>query len=393
VVIVGGGFGGLAAARALDGAPVDVTVVDRRGRHVFQPLLYRVALGDLDPAEVEVPLEAMLRGQRNASVRVDDVKGVDAARSRLLLSRGELPYDALVIAAGAAPCYLGHDGWRSIAPPLTGVADAVEIRSRLRQALTNAIAETDPVARAEWLTFAIVGGGPTGVELAGGLAEVIAGLPGGHPGRAARVMLLERGERLLPGYPEGVARRARAHLDGAGVEVRTRCAVAGVDVEGVRLPGERIRARTVLWAAGVAAVPLTQHLGVPLDDAGRIAVRDDLSVPGAERVFAVGDIACIRDGAARVPGTAAAAIQAGRHAAANALRVLAGARTEAFRYTSPGRLAAVGRGVFVGHLGPLELPASVAGLLARLVHARWLWPGRGTAEPVPVPAPLRARTA
>ena len=238
----------------------------------------------------------------------------------------------------------------------------------------------------------VVGGGPAGVELAGGLAELVAGLPAGHPGRAARILLLERGERLLPAYPDGVARRAAALLGAAGVEVRTWAAVAGVDGAGVRLPGERIAARTVLWAAGIGAAALAQDLDAPVDGSGRLEVRPDLSLPAWERVFAVGDVASIARGAGRVPGTAQAAAQAGRHAAANALHVLAGERTEPFRCASLGRLAAVGRSTFVGHVGPLELPPVVAGLVARAARAWWLWPGRARAS-LGVPAPRRVLRA
>jgi NADH dehydrogenase len=379
VAVVGGGFGGLAAARALARAPVRVMLVDRRGRHVFQPLLYRVALGDLEPAEVEAPLADMLRSQRNVALRVDEVVEVDAAAGRLALRGGELAFDALVLAVGGAPSYFGHDGWRALAPALHGVDDALEIRRRLRGALVAASAEGDPARRAEWLTFVIVGAGPTGVELAGGLAEVVAGLPSGHPGRAARVLLLERSERVLPAYPEPVGRRAAALLGRAGVEVRTRTAVAGLDGRGVRLPGERIAARTVLWAAGLGGAALAQALGAPVDGSGRLEVRPDLSLPGCDRVFAVGDAATIAWGEGRVPGTAQAAAQAGRHAAENALRMLSGERTVPFRFARASRLAAVGRATFVGHLGPFELPPVLAALVARAAHARWLWPARGRA--------------
>ncbi|MFL5262937.1 MAG: NAD(P)/FAD-dependent oxidoreductase [Anaeromyxobacteraceae bacterium] len=392
VVVVGGGFAGVAAVRALAQAPVDVTLVDRRGRHVFQPLLYRVALGDLAPCDVVVPLDALLREQRNATVLVDEVRGFDAARRRVALPQGELAYDALVVAAGAAPAYLGHDGWRALAPALHTLEDALDIRARLRGALASAVSERDPVRRAEWLTFVVVGGGPTGIELAGGIAELVAGLPRGHAGRAARVVLLERGRGLLPSYPASVARRAAELLERLGVEVHTRAAVAGVDAKGVRLPGERIAARTVLWAAGMGAARVGALLDAPVDGAGRVEVRADLSVPGLEGVYAVGDVASIALGDGRVPSTAAAAIQAGRHAAANVVRAAAGERTHAFRFHELGRLAAVGKGVFVGHLGPFELPTSVATLVARATHARWLWPVRAPAELPALPALAGART-
>lgn len=393
VAVVGGGFAGLAAVRALASAPVDVTLVDRRGRHVFQPLLYRVAVGDLEPSEVAVPLPAMLGGQPNVALRVDEVRAVDAARRCLVLAGATIQYDFLVLAAGATPCYLGHDGWRRMAPPLRTLEDAVEIRRRLRAALAAALAEHEPFRRAAWLTFAVVGGGPTGVELAAGIAETAAELPRAHPGRAARVVLLERGDRLLRSYPDAVAREAHRTLESLGVEVRTGAAVAGVAADGVRLPREHLAARTVLWAAGVAGPPLAEDVGAPLDAAGRVEVRPDLSVPGSREIFAVGDMAAVADGAGRLESTAAAASAAGRHAAENVLRALGGARTRPFRYRSPARVAAVGRARFVGHVGPLPLPSALATLAARLAHARWLWPWRALPAEAEPPLPLRARSA
>jgi NADH dehydrogenase len=391
VVVIGGGFGGLAAVRALARAPVDVALVDRHGRHVFQPLLYRVALGDLEPGDVAVPLEVLLRRQRNAHVVADEALGIDVARRRLALRRGVLPYDWLVIAAGGSAAYFGHDRWRSLAPPLHTLEDALDIRARLRHALAMALAERDPVARAQWLTFVVVGGGPTGVELAGGLAELANGLPAGHAGRAARIVLLERCDTLLREYPERVGARARSLLERARVEVRTRAAVAGVEAEGVRLPGERIAARTVLWAAGVDGARIGAALGAPLDASSRVEVRRDLSVPGLERVLAVGDAAAVADGDGFVPGTAGAAAQAGRHAAENIARALAGEAPLPFRFAAAGRLAAVGKAAFVGHVGPLELPPAIASLVARAAYARWLWPARAPFEAVTPPLLAGAR--
>ena len=264
-------------------------------------------------------------------------------------------------------------------------------RTRLRGALAAATAERDPIRRAAWLTFVVVGGGPTGVELAGGLGELVNGLPSGHPGRAARVVVLERGDRLLPAYPEAVSRRARALLEAGGVEVRTRAAMAGLDAEGVRLPGERLAARTVLWAAGVGGSPLGEATGGPVDGSGRLEVRADLSLPGLPRLFGIGDVASIAQGAGRVPSTAAAAIEAGRHAATSVLRAIAGEPAIAFQFRSQGRLAAVGLGSFVGHAGAFELPPVLAGLVARVAHARWLWPWRGGPGAL-APARLCVRT-
>jgi NADH:ubiquinone reductase (H+-translocating) len=393
VAVVGGGFAGVAAVRALARADAEVVLVDRRGSHVFQPLLYRVALGDLEPSEIVVPLDVLLQGQENARLVVDEAHGVDVARDRVLLSRGALAYDWLVLAAGAAPAYLGHDRWRSLAPALHTLEDALEIRSRLRAALAGALSERDPVRRAAWLTFAVVGGGPTGVELAGGLAELACELPAGHAGRAARIILFERGERLLPDYPAPVGRRARDLLERVGVEVRTHAAVAGVEADGVRLPGERVTARTVLWAAGVDAARIGAALGAPVDGAGRLEVGPDLSLCRVERVFAAGDVAAIAHGAGRVPGTATAAVQAGRHAAENIVRAIEGKAPRPFRFRSAGRLAAVGKALFVGHAGPLEIPPALASLIARAAHARWLWPARVPSELPAGVSPLGVKSA
>jgi NADH dehydrogenase len=393
VVVVGGGFAGVAAVRALAEAPVDVALVDRLGRHVFQPLLYRVALGDLEPGEVAVPLDALLHGQRNARVVAGEATAVDPARRVVALGSGELPYDFLVLAAGASPAYLGHERWRSLAPPLHSLEEALEIRARLRGAFASALSERDAVRRASWLTFVVVGGGPTGVELAGGLAELTSGLPPGHPGRAARIVLIERSARLLGAYPAAVAHRAGELLERMGVEVRTRTAVAGVDAQGVRLPGERISAGTVLWAAGVDGARIAGAVGAAVDGAGRLEVQPDLSVAGLPGVFAAGDVAAVADGEARVPGTSAAAIQAGRHAAENVARAAAGGRTRAFRFRQVGRLAAVGKATFVGHVGPVELPPPVASLVARALYARWLWPVRPPLVESPPQLLAGARTA
>jgi NADH:ubiquinone reductase (H+-translocating) len=393
VVVVGGGFAGVAAVRALAEAPVDVALVDRLGRHVFQPLLYRVALGDLEPGEVAVPLDALLHGQRNARVVAGEATAVDPARRVVALGGGELPYDFLVLAAGASPAYLGHERWRSLAPPLHSLEEALEIRARLRGAFASALSERDAVRRASWLTFVVVGGGPTGVELAGGLAELTSGLPRGHPGRAARIVLIERSARLLGAYPAAVAHRAGELLERMGVEVRTRTAVAGVDAQGVRLPGERISAGTVLWAAGVDGARIAGAVGAAVDGAGRLEVQPDLSVAGLPGVFAAGDVAAVADGEARVPGTSAAAIQAGRHAAENVARAAAGGRTRAFRFRQVGRLAAVGKATFVGHVGPVELPPPVASLVARALYARWLWPVRPPLVESPPQLLAGARTA
>lgn len=369
VVIVGGGFGGLWAARALRRAPVRVTLLDRGNHHLFQPLLYQVATAGLSAPNIAAPLRHILRRQRNATVLMGEVAGIEPDAKRLRLADGRtLDYDTLLLASGATHAYFGHDDWALHAPGLKTLDDALEIRRRILTAFERAEAEDDAAQRAAWLTFAIVGGGPTGVELAGTLAEIARHTLRDEFRRAdphrARVLLLEAGPRVLSSFPESLSAKARAQLERLGVEVRSGVPVAAIDAEGVVLGEERIPSRTVLWAAGVAASPLARDLGVPLDRAGRVIVDADLRVPGHPDVYVVGDLAAVRCDDNPVPGVAPAAKQMGRYVGGAIRTRLRGVEPPPFRYRDFGNLATIGRMAAVVDLHGLKL----SGLLAW-----WFW--------------------
>ena len=354
VVIVGGGFGGLYAARALKRAPVHITIVDRRNHHLFQPLLYQVATAALNPADIAAPIRSVFRGWPNVSVQLAEAVAVDVQAKKLVLADGEIAYDYLVLATGATHSYFGRDQWAPFAPGLKSIEDALDIRRRVLLAYEVAEREPDPERRREWLTFVIIGGGPTGVELAGALAEIsrqalsreFQHIDPSH----ARILLVEGESRVLPPYPEELSARARSQLERLGVDVWTGARVTGIDATGVNLGRERIGARTVLWAAGVAASPLPKALGVPLDRAGRVLVGPDLTLPGRDDVFVIGDLAAVEQAGKPVPGVAPAAIQMGRHAARSILRTIAGQPRDPFRYLDKGSFATIGRGKAVGAL-------------------------------------------
>jgi NADH dehydrogenase len=379
VVIVGGGFAGLNAARQLRKAPVRVTVVDRRNHHVFQPLLYQVATAGLNPADIAAPIRSVLRKQKNASVLLADVVSVDTAGKRLVLADGELAYDHLVIATGATHSYFGHDEWAKVAPGLKTLEDAVDIRRRVLLAYEAAERETDPARRAEWMTFVVVGGGPTGVELAGALAEIARGALARDfrkidPSKA-RVVLIEGEPRVLPPYPEKLSASAQRQLEKLGVEVQPSRRVTSIDAHGVNIGSERLGARTVVWAAGVAASPLARTLGVPLDRAGRVLVGPHLEVPGREDAYVVGDLAAVEraDGKGLVPGVAPAAIQEGKYVAKLIIRRVQGEPLpEPFRYLDKGSLATIGRAAAVADIGKLQLSGFLAWLAWGLIHVLFL---------------------
>ncbi len=379
VVIVGGGFGGLEAARALRKAPVAVTVVDRRNHHLFQPLLYQVATAALNPADIAAPIRSVLRRQRNAEVILGDVAAIDLPAGTVRLADGEpLPFDFLVLATGATHSYFGHDAWASLAPGLKTIEDALEIRRRILTAFERAERERDPEQQRALLTFVLVGGGPTGVELAGAISEIARSTLTRdfrhiHP-ESARVLLLEAVPRVLPAYVESLSDAARRQLERLGVEVRTGTPVTAIDAAGVTLgDGERIASRTVLWGAGVAASPLARTLGAPLDRAGRVRVAADLSVPGHPEAFVVGDLAAVlREDGRPVPGVAPAALQEGRHAARNIRRALAGEPPLPFRYVDKGQLATIGRAAAVADVRGLRFSGLVAWLTWLFVHIFFL---------------------
>ncbi|MGE0363200.1 MAG: NAD(P)/FAD-dependent oxidoreductase [Vicinamibacterales bacterium] len=376
VVIVGGGFAGLAAARALRAATVDITVVDRHNHHVFQPLLYQVATAGLSPADIAAPIRWILRRQANVRVLLGDVVGIDVAGRRVELASGEgLPYHALIVATGVTHAYFGHDGWAAHAPGLKTLDDAVAIRRRVLLAFERAEAEADAGRQRELLTFVVIGGGPTGVEMAGAIAEIARQALRDEFDRiapqTARVILLEGGPTILASYVEPLRDSARRALADLGVEVREGAVVTGLDAQAVQVGDERVPAGTVVWAAGVQASPLGRSTGGPVDRLGRVEVRDDLSVPGHPEIFVAGDL-MLRPGAdgRPIPGVAQAAMQAGRTAAANALRVLAGTPTTAFRYRDPGNMATIGRARAIADLGWVRLtgyPAWLAWLFLHLV--------------------------
>jgi NADH:quinone reductase (non-electrogenic) len=376
VVIVGGGFAGLTAARTLRRAPVEITLVDRHNHHVFQPLLYQVATAALSSPDIASPLRHILRRQRNAAVILARATGVDVAGRRLLLEDGELAYDFLILAAGATHSYFGHDEWQGSAPGLKTLHDAIDVRRRVLLAFEEAERETDDARREAWLTFVVVGGGPTGVEMAGTLAEIARHTLRGEfrridPARA-QVILVEGTDRVLPPYPPDLSASARRQLEELGVRVRTGAMVTGVDGFGVRLGAETIAARTVVWAAGVAASPLGRTIGAAVDRAGRVKVEPDLTIPGDKRVFVVGDLAAIEQGGRLVPGVAPAANQMGRHAARNIRRALEGQPYAAFHYRDKGSLATIGRSAGVAILGGVKLSGAPAWLAWLSIHIFFL---------------------
>ena len=365
VVVIGGGFAGLWATRALANAPVRITLVDRGNHHLFQPLLYQVATAGLSAPDIAAPLRHILQWQRNVTVLMETVAGIDTGAREVLLERGDaLRYDHLLLASGATHAYFGHDEWAAHAPGLKTLDDALHIRRRILSAFERAEAEADPAAKRALLTFAIVGGGPTGVELAGTLAEIARHtlkreFRNIEP-RDARVLLLEAGTRVLSTFPDPLSDKARRQLEKLGVEVRTGTPVNAIDADGVLLGDERIAARTVLWAAGVAASPLARALDVPLDRAGRVPVEADLSVPGRPDVFVAGDLASVQQDGRPVPGVAPAAKQMGRHVAKAIRARIAGKPATPFRYRDYGNLATIGRMAAVVHLGKLKLSGALA---------------------------------
>lgn len=374
VVVVGAGFGGLEAAKVLGKSPVRLTVVDQRNHHLFQPLLYQVASATLSPADIAAPIRQILKRQANTQVVLAGVSAVDLeARKVSLEDGGDLPYDFLVLATGASHSYFGKDAWAQYAPGLKSLEDACEIRRRFLLTFEQAEREGDPEARRALLTYVIVGGGATGVEMAGTLKEIASRtLPREFRHiltERARVILVEAGPRILPAFCDDLSAKAMAALANLGVEVRVGRPVENVDAGGVDVGGERIQARTVLWAAGVAASGLGRTLGVPLDRAGRVIVEKDLSVPGHPEVFVIGDLASFSHGAQQpLPGVAPVAVQQGRAASRSILASLAGRSREAFKYRDRGSMATIGRGTAVVMMGHYCFSGRLAWFAWLFVH-------------------------
>jgi NADH dehydrogenase len=382
VIIVGGGFAGIAAAKELAGAPVDVRLIDRRNHHVFQPLLYQVATASLSPADISSPIRTILRGQKNCQVGMGEITGVDVARRRLIVEGGHIRYDYLILAAGATHAYFGHDEWAAIAPGLKSIEDATELRRRILLAFESAEYEGDEAARRAALTFGIVGAGPTGVELAGAIKEVAGHtLPKDYKHidtRTTRVILFEGADRVLPPFPPKLSARAQRDLERMGVEVRLNSIVTNVTPQGVFLGDEFIPVRNVFWAAGVKASPIGQSLGVPLDRAGRVVVGPDLTIPGHAEVFVVGDMAAAKSGDTNqpVPGVAQGGIQMGRYAGRTIASEAAGRSTPsdraAFVYYDKGSMAIIGKAKAVAQVGKWKVGGFLAWLLWGGAHILFL---------------------
>ena len=377
IVIVGGGFAGLYTARGLRRAEAQITVVDRHNYHLFQPLLYQVATAGLNPSDIAAPIRGILGRQKNTRVLLGDVVSVDTEGRIVHMADGQLTYDHLVIATGATHSYFGHDEWEKAAPGLKTIDDALEIRRRVLLAFEAAEREDDPVKQSAWLTFAIIGAGPTGAELAGALSEIarqtmVRDFRRFHP-ESARVILIEGKDRVLPTYPPDLSEKARKQLVELGVEVITGATVTEVNDREVRIGDRVIPTRTILWGAGVQASPLAKSLGVPLDRAGRVLVEPDLTIPGHKNVFVLGDLAAVKqpDGSF-VPGVAPAAIQEGQHTAMNLDRALRGQPLRAFRYRDKGSLATIGRAAAVADFGKFKLSGFAAWFAWLAIHIFFL---------------------
>lgn len=379
VIIIGGGFGGLAAAREFAKAPVRVTVIDRNNHHVFQPLLYQVATAGLAPSDITVPIRWRLRDQENTSVLLAEVTGIDPVK-RIVTVSGDVPelsYDYLIVATGSRHGYFGHPEWEKDAPGLKSMQDAYQIRQRFLLAFEQAELANSDEERNACLTFAVIGGGPTGVELAGAMSEISRGhlyreFRKSDP-RKARVILIEAGPRILPAFPEDLAKKAQRMLERLGVEVQLGVAVKDVQPGVITVGDKQIRSHTVVWAAGNVASFLGAQLGAPVDRAGRVKVEPDLSVPGHPEVYVIGDLTYLeRPDGRPIPGVAPTANQTGAHAAKMILRTLRGQPHTPFKYFNKGELATIGRSKAVAAFGKLHLSGTLTWLLWLFVHLLYL---------------------
>ncbi len=378
VVIVGGGFAGLDAARRLRHVRCEVTIVDRHNHHVFQPLLYQVATAALSPGDIASPIRWILRKQQRLRVLLANVQRVDPNARTIILDRGDpVPYDFLIVCAGVTHSYFGHDDWSRIAPGLKTLDDALAMRRRMLLAFEEAELEKSPARQRFLLTFVIIGGGPTGVELAGALAEIAR-----HALRqefdavdpaSARIILVEAGPSILPAFPESLRESANRSLERLGVEVRTGTPVTSVAEGAVQIGDERVEAHTIMWAAGVAAETISRDLGPNLDRAGRVIVNPDLSVPGRPEIFVAGDMASFSHQTGKpLPGVAQVAKQEGARAAANVARLIAGQPTAPFHYIDPGNMATIGRNSAIADFGFLRVSGYLGWLLWLFVHILFL---------------------
>ncbi|HEY4187882.1 MAG TPA: NAD(P)/FAD-dependent oxidoreductase [Polyangia bacterium] len=372
VVILGGGFGGLAAARALDAPGIRVTLIDRSNHHLFQPLLYQVATAALAAPDVSAPIRQLLSRQSNATVLMGGVQRIEVEKKRVLLEGRHIDYDYLILATGMTHAYFGNDQWAAFAPGLKTIGEALDVRRRILRAFEAAEMETSVEAQRMLTTFVVIGAGPTGVEMAGALAE-IAGRTLARDfrrfdPRTTRVILIEAGPRVLPTFPEELSHKAHDQLEELGIEVRVNARVTDLGEDFVELGDETITTRTVLWAAGVRASPLATHLGVPLDRAGRVWVEDDLSVPDRREVFVIGDLIAKTQDGKPLPGVAQLAVQSGRHVAKNILLGVARKPCLPFRYVDKGSMATIGRNRAVAQIGRFKSSGIVAWWLWLMVH-------------------------
>jgi NADH dehydrogenase len=377
VVIVGAGFAGLQVALGLRKAPVSVTVIDRTNHHLFQPLLYWVATAGLSPADISSPIRHILRKQKNTEVLMAEVTGVDVEQQRVLIGDRSIPYDYLVLAMGARDNYFGHPDWEQFAPGLKTIEDARAIRHKILLSFEAAELETDPQKIQELLTFVLVGAGPTGVEMAGAIAEIAHKTLTSEfrhiDPRMARIILIEALPRILGAFPESLARKTQKRLTRMGVEVRTNTPVLNIDAHGVTVPGEHIAADTIIWSAGVEASPAGKWLNAEVDRAGRVKVADDLSVPGHPNIFVIGDTASVQQQGRPIPGVAPAAIQEGSYVASVITRrVTDQEQGKAFHYTNKGNLATVGRSYAIVDIGPFRLTGLIAWVMWLIVHIYFL---------------------